>query len=677
MIVKNESRIIERLLKSVLPIIDSYCICDTGSTDNTIDLIKTFFANNKIPGIIVREPFKDFAYNRTFALKSCIGLSNADYILLMDADMTLRINKNVSISAFKQSLTHDVYYLYQGSDTFFYKNVRIVKNNPEYYYWGVTHEFLKTPNGTVTCEVSKDEIFIDDIGDGGAKTDKYERDIRLLLKGLEENPNNDRYTFYLANSYNNIGQYEKSIEYYKKRIELGGWIEEVWYSYYMMGKCYKELNDLPNAIHSWLEGYQHFPNRVENLYQLVHHYRCSGKNILAYAYYEIADYERNKDSSNDHLFLQKEIYDYKLDYEFTIIAYYRNPKNYDIVSSCMKVLSNPNAEESICLNVLSNYKFYVNKLTDSASNEYTSRLKLLNTIGDSLDIDRSEFNSSTPSVSYDPSNKKLILNLRFVNYSIDDKGGYVNKDNITTINVVAIIDVRNSNWKKEKEFILNYDKSYDNRYVGLEDVRLFTHNGSVLYNSNRGLGYSNMVIEHGSIDLKTQKTRSNLLDIIGQHHIEKNWVMFENADRKLKMIYNWKPLKIGDVEDYSNSKLDDQNNPIKQLKITHQFNTPTFFKWIRGSTNGVTIDNEIWFICHIVSYEDRRYYYHIVVALDNKTLEVKRYSRIFTFEKEKVEYTLGFVYLEESRELLIGYSLMDRETKYITVPKDTVEGLFN
>jgi glycosyltransferase involved in cell wall biosynthesis len=36
MIVKNESKIITRMLDTVLPIIDAYCICDTGSTDNTV-----------------------------------------------------------------------------------------------------------------------------------------------------------------------------------------------------------------------------------------------------------------------------------------------------------------------------------------------------------------------------------------------------------------------------------------------------------------------------------------------------------------------------------------------------------------------------------------------------------------------------------------------------------------
>ena len=39
MIVKNESRVIIRLLDSVVKILDGYCICDTGSTDNTIFLI--------------------------------------------------------------------------------------------------------------------------------------------------------------------------------------------------------------------------------------------------------------------------------------------------------------------------------------------------------------------------------------------------------------------------------------------------------------------------------------------------------------------------------------------------------------------------------------------------------------------------------------------------------------
>ena len=57
MIVKNESRVIGRLLESVVPLIDSYCICDTGSTDNTKEIITNFFNEHNIKGKIVEEPF--------------------------------------------------------------------------------------------------------------------------------------------------------------------------------------------------------------------------------------------------------------------------------------------------------------------------------------------------------------------------------------------------------------------------------------------------------------------------------------------------------------------------------------------------------------------------------------------------------------------------------------------
>ena len=102
---------------------------------------------------------------------------------------------------------------------------------------------------------------------------------------------------------------------------------------------------------------------------------------------------------------------------------------------------------------------------------------------------------------------------------------------------------------------------------------------------------------------------------------------------------------------------------------THSIQTPPFFKFIRGSTNGILIGDEIWFMCHAVSYEDRRYYYHVFVVLDSKTYAVKKYTPLFTLEKEKVEYTLGFVYFESNDEFLIGYSIMDRETKYIEISK--------
>ena len=655
MIVKNESRVIRRLLKSVANIIDTYCICDTGSTDNTIELIETFFKERNISGKIVNEPFRDFGYNRSFALNECFKMEDVDYILLLDADMILTGSALNNPTLLKERLVDDVYFLFQGNSRFFYKNARIIKNNG-FSYWGVTHEYLKTSPGSTFMNIDKSDLFIEDIGDGGAKSDKHERDIRLLRKGLEDEPNNDRYTFYLANTYRDAGNHELAIEYYKKRIEIGGWIEEIWQSYYSIGKCYLLMNDSPNAVYYFLEGFQVYPNRIENLYQIVQYYRNNSKNRLAYQYYLIGKKVLEKmgtsnDSLNDFLFLEKDVYEYKLDYEFSIIGYYENPDSISLNNLCMKLLACPIIENGISLNILKNFKFYVEKISD---NKVIMNSELSNIIS-KIGFDSSEFNTSTPSLCI--LNNQLVINTRFVNYTINDQGNYFNKEHIETKNIISVIDL--GTYEMVSEFELGYNDSLDNIYVGLEDVRLFsTTDGKILYNANRGLGNSNIKVEHGMIDLGEKTTKNDVLLTFREkeNQIEKNWTLFQSEENEIKSVYNWFPLTIGDI----------QENEF--IKTHEQSELPDFFRYIRGSTNGQVIDDEIWFLCHLVSYEDRRYYYHIMVVLDRTTFVVKKYSNIFTFEKEPVEYTLGFV--EMGSDLLIGYSILDKETKYMMVPKD-------
>ena len=661
MIVKNESLIIKRLLESVLPIIDSYCICDTGSTDNTIEIIETFFNTKKIQGKIVKEPFRDFSYNRTVALNAAVDVPNSDYILFLDADMILELKIDV-LEFKKRLLTSDAFYICQGTPQFFYKNVRIIKNRRGYSYWGVTHEYLKTPNGTLYDSFITNEIFINDIGDGGCKSDKCVRDIRLLTKGLEDNPKNDRYTFYLANSYRDKGDNDKAIELYKQRIELGGWVEEIWYSHYCIGKCFKQMGNNEMAIYSWMEAYNVFPNRIENLYEIVKYYRIQGSNELAYTFYMLADYNRKKHSTWDYLFLQKDIYDYKLDYELSIIGYYCNRDQHNLANVSMKLLASVCKDDQ---NVLSNYKFYTDQLSKYAiPMDPITQINLCN-IGKEMNIP-DEFVSSTPSVCMHRGN--LVVCVRYVNYRIDESGKYINKKKIKTKNIIARFDISSPSWKKIDEYEMAYDTTHDCRYIAPEDVRLFSiykssymgseHLGTyewILYNANRGIKSGKMCIEHG-ITIPTVSD-SRLLKYDQEREIEKNWVLF-GYDTYMKCIYSWSPLVIGDIIGGDTFK--------KTNEIT---NVPSFFKNVRGSTNGVKIGDEYWFICHIVSHEDRRHYYHIMIVLDINTFELKSYTPLFTFEKEKVEYTLGFVYFPDKNKILIGYSIRDSKTKYITISK--------
>jgi hypothetical protein len=125
------------------------------------------------------------------------------------------------------------------------------------------------------------------------------------------------------------------------------------------------------------------------------------------------------------------------------------------------------------------------------------------------------------------------------------------------------------------------------------------------------------------------------------------------------MIYSWWPLLIGRIEE-------------NEFVLEHAFNHhPKFFRFLRGSTNGIIIGDEIWFICHFVSDEHgRRYYYHIFFILDSTRYTINRYSNLFTFEGRSIEYCLGLVYFQDSHDFMIGYSVFDRETKYITISID-------
>jgi hypothetical protein len=178
------------------------------------------------------------------------------------------------------------------------------------------------------------------------------------------------------------------------------------------------------------------------------------------------------------------------------------------------------------------------------------------------------------------------------------------------------------------------------------------------------------MIETGVIDMYSQQATSSLVYKEGSNNVEKNWVLFNNITNRVKVIYNWFPLTIGEYlydETYDNPSTFFTTNTIKM---------PDIFKSVRGSTNGVVIGNEVWFITHLVNVETTRHYYHMFVVLDIETYTLKRYSIPFTFEKKNIEYTLGFIFNENTDTFIIGYSTMDRTTKYIEIATKTIQELF-
>lgn len=700
MIVKNESRIIERVLSSVSDIIDCYCIEDTGSTDDTKEIITQFFKEKQIPGKIVEEPFQHFAYNRTHALQSATGM--AEYLLFIDADMILECNLSKD-ELHRKLKEHQVFHVFQGSPVFYYKNVRFSKNDGQCKYITPTHEYFAPPPHFSYGFFTKEEIFINDKGDGGSKENKTKRDIQLLKDEMEKTPHNERCTFYLANSYRDLGEHDTAIAFYKKRVELGGWIEEQWYSLYEIGNIYSEMGEDAKSIYYWLEAFNKYPRRIENLYKIIRYYRCRGNNELASHFFYLADNSRTTYTDwGDYLFLQSDIYEYKLDFEQSIFGYYVR-RTTDLCEICMKVISHPLVEENILNNVLMNYKFYSTTLANlqttklSPAHPFSQISKVAEIIFPKTVRDETygELVSSTPSICMcGTETLSLVVCVRYVNYKINEKGGYENGTHIVSKNKLAVLVFVNNEWKVEPingDDVMEYDISKDGLYVGLEDVRLFCNPttgdlNSLYYNANRGtvLG-EGMKVEHGWIRLgcppHTEKSKWLSLKNRQQKRIEKNWVLFGgNTDNDIYSVYGWNPLIIGRVEDAENADDADDTYSFNILQeTTHKI--PKFFERVRGSSNGVAVgENEIWFLCHLVSYEERRHYYHLFVVLEktNGTFALKKYTELFTFRGEKVEYSLGFVVsnpMDHNPLFLIGYSCMDNTTQFMTVEKNRLEGM--
>ncbi|MEI8366750.1 MAG: glycosyltransferase [Parachlamydiaceae bacterium] len=333
MIVKNEKEVIERCLQSVLPIIDSWVIVDTGSTDGTQQIIKSFMKN--IPGELHEKPWVNFGYNREEALQ--LAKSKADYILFMDADDILAFAKDFQMPA----LTEGFYIIPTHSNGMECLLPRLIATNLDWHWEGVLHERITIKDNTKGCLLNGLEyVYVSD----GARTkdsERYLKDIKILLKGIKDEPNNSAYVFYLAKTYQFAGDPENSIKYYEKRAEMGGFPEEVFCSKLEIARIRDRQNMESKLVEaSYLNAYEYRPSRIEPLYYIVNKARLRGEFQKGYDITELAITIIPTDS----LFVEKWIYDYGLLFEYAVCAYelQKYPESLD---ACQKLLALPQLPE--------------------------------------------------------------------------------------------------------------------------------------------------------------------------------------------------------------------------------------------------------------------------------------------------------------------------------------------
>lgn len=298
MIVKNEAHIITRCLQSVLPHIDAWAICDTGSTDGTQDVIRTVLA--ELPGELREDPWVDFGTNRTQALELAKSYG-CDYTLVIDADEVLVVEDPEVL----RTLTEDAYRVEMRFPTISYPRVNIMRAALDWRYVGVIHEYATCPSAPGEYLLRGVHMWTDGQGARGQSGDKAQRDLAVMQQSVIDEPHNARYWFYLAQGYEVAGDVDNAIATYAQRTTMGDYYEEVWYSHYRMAQLSALKQDWPAAILHYLNAYAADPTRAEPLYWLALGYHDRGQDRLALIFLEAAVMINQPVSA---LFLEPQVY---------------------------------------------------------------------------------------------------------------------------------------------------------------------------------------------------------------------------------------------------------------------------------------------------------------------------------------------------------------------------------
>lgn len=357
MIVKNESAVIKRCLDSVKPLIDYWVIVDTGSTDGTQEIIKEHLKD--LPGELFERSWKNFGHNRTEALE--LAKAKGDFILIIDADDWLEFDQDFVMP----ELRYDVYNMWRGTKEFSYLIPHLIRAGLPWKWVGVLHEYLDCGQNFTSATLEKMRYVSGCDGASSKDTEKFKKYITMLEEGLKQEPNNERYVFYMGEACRDAGEKMKAIEWYQKRIAMGGWDEEVFWSKLQAALLFKDLNFTKDfVIWQFYLCHAFRPHRSEPVYYLSEIFNQDKNHVMAYELIKGKKNAPKKD--NDALFNMSWIDEYGLDLQLSIAAYYLGLYQ-ESLELCNQLLGNKKLPENWHRQVEENRSFALEKIMESQS----------------------------------------------------------------------------------------------------------------------------------------------------------------------------------------------------------------------------------------------------------------------------------------------------------------------
>ena len=282
-----------------------------------------------IPGFIHNEPWVNFAHNRNQAIQLAKDYASSDYLLIIDADDTLEID-----NSHEWPSTAPAYNITVRHGNLNYRKTHFLRLDSDFQYEGPTHEVLVSHSNSMIEPLNG--IYYRCNGDGAHSKDplKFLKDAWLLEEYIQQHPTDGRWFFYLANSYRdyaldaNLSDTDRqrylrlAYEYYSRRIDLGGFPEEVFIAMLEKAKTSIRIQpkELATNLYLFLQAWENRSNRAEPLVELCIYLRNEGRIKMAYPFAKIAN--EIPFPSFELLFVNTEDYSWRRYDELAVTAYY-------------------------------------------------------------------------------------------------------------------------------------------------------------------------------------------------------------------------------------------------------------------------------------------------------------------------------------------------------------------
>lgn len=347
---KDEAHVLNRMLDSIKPIVDGICMIDTGSTDNSIEVIKKWGKDNNVETHVFEREFDNFENSRNYSIEKAkeIFLNKNDknqyYGFWIDCDEQMKIDPKLFN---KDNLNKDIYMFNTHIGSMKYTRNECYKLDGDFKFYGPVHEFIvpKDPNAKITSAIMPGIDIIVKMDGGSWKEDtakKYRAHASMLEDYIDNKDRDPRWVFYTAQSYHdsasikgndpeNNERLRRSMKYYSERLGMaGGYHEERFYAQFRIGTIFMRLNrPWEDTMIQLLKAYNMDPMRGEPFKVIIEYYQQMGEWNMSYLYSKFAyhTYHGVNLYPNRVLFVDNTLYTWKFAELYANSCYYVGKKD--------------------------------------------------------------------------------------------------------------------------------------------------------------------------------------------------------------------------------------------------------------------------------------------------------------------------------------------------------------